>query len=119
KMGIAETLAKKAALKAEGDFNQALRLVENNDEDLLFEKWFVAWVRTAFRAKGNKQAINQLLEWSDVLAGHGRETQKKFLSYCTEMFRQALLLNYKAVPIFHVEPSEANFSMEKFSRFVH
>ena len=84
-----------------------------------FEAWFVSWVRTAFRAKGNKKAITNLLRWSDELAATGRETQKKFLNYCIELFRQALLKNYKAESLLYFESKDNSFSLEKFAPFVH
>src|SRR5690606_39767623 len=60
----------------------------------IFEKWFITWVRTAFRSKGNKSAIMSLLSWSEEIAKTNRETQKSFLLYCTDFFRQAMLTNY-------------------------
>ena len=96
KYTIPETKAKIISRKANGDFNNALRLINENESDVLFEKWFINWVRAAFRAKGNKAIITTLLDWSEHLAKEGRETQKKFLQYCLETFRQALLQNYGA-----------------------
>ncbi len=119
KNSLSENQARKIARRAQGDFNRALQILENTGEDEQFEKWFVSWVRVAFRAKGNKTAINQLLEWSDLMAGQGRETQKKFLFYCIEIFRQALLKNYKSESLVFFEPSDSSFSIEKFSPFVH
>lgn len=111
--------AKKISSQANGDFNKALHILENDGDDLLFETWFVSWVRTAFQAKGNKGAINELLTWSDSIAGKGREVQKKFLSYCNEVFRQALLKNYKADSLLFFETSDPKFSIEKFAPFIH
>ena len=34
--------------------------MNKDSEDLVFEKWFVQWVRSAFKAKGNKAAIHEL-----------------------------------------------------------
>ncbi|WP_042491698.1 ATP-binding protein [Aequorivita sublithincola] len=116
---VLESLAFKTARRAQGDYNKALQLLEESGEDEIFEKWFISWVRTAFRAKGNKGAINNLLDWSDELAGQGRETQKKFLNYCIEVFRQALLKNYKADTLLFFEAKDTSFSLEKFSPFVH
>lgn len=116
---VSEAVAAKTARRARGDYNRALQLLEESGEDDVFEKWFISWVRTAFRAKGNKGAINSLLEWSDELAGHGRETQKKFLGYCIEFFRQALLKNYKAESLLFFEAKDASFSLDKFAPFVH
>ena len=70
-------------------------------------------------AKGNKLAINELLKWSDNIAGKGRETQKKFLTYCNEVFRQALLKNYQADSLLFFETSDPKFSIEKFAPFIH
>jgi DNA polymerase-3 subunit delta' len=76
-------------------------------------------VRNAFLAKGNKKAIQALLKWSEDLAGEGRETQKKFLSYCMEFFRQALLKNYGADPLVFFTPHDTKFDLNKFAPFVH
>lgn len=116
---IQETLALQTARRARGDYNKAIQLLQESGEDEIFEKWFISWVRTAFRAKGNKGAINNLLDWSDELASQGRETQKKFLSYCIEVFRQALLKNYQADGLIFFEASDKSFSLPKFSPFVH
>ncbi|MEH6764236.1 MAG: DNA polymerase III subunit delta' [Aequorivita antarctica] len=116
---LKETLALQTARRSRGDYNKALQLLEETGEDEVFEKWFISWVRTAFRAKGNKGAINNLLDWSDELAKQGRETQKKFLSYCIEVFRQALLKNYKADALLFFETKDETFSLRKFAPFVH
>ena len=93
---VDEKKANLIAHKAQGNYNKALRLVKIKNDNQSFEEWFVIWVRAAFRAKGNASAINDLISWSEQIAGLGRETQKKFLHFCIEMFRQALLLNYQA-----------------------
>ncbi len=116
---IKESVALQTARRSRGDYNKALHLLEESGEDEVFEKWFISWVRTAFRAKGNKGAINNLLDWSDELASQGRETQKKFLLYCNELFRQALLQNYKAETLLFFEAKDQTFSLQKFAPFVH
>lgn len=110
--------AKKLAHQSQGNFNKALHLVHGNGEDLPFEEWFVQWVRAAFRAKGNAAAINELIGWSEQIASLGRETQKKFLSYCIDMFRQALLLNYQTTALVYMEPKIDKFKLENFAPFV-
>lgn len=114
-----ENVAHQVSKRARGDYNKAIQLLEESGEDGIFERWFISWVRTAFRAKGNKGAINNLLDWSDELASQGRETQKKFLSFCIEVFRQALLKNYQADGIVFFEAKDKSFSLPKFSPFVH
>src|SRR6188768_2259808 len=87
---IDQKSATKIAHQAQGNFNKALHLVRQDSDEYPFEEWFVAWVRAAFRAKGNAAAIADLIQWSEQIAALGREAQKKFLQFCIEMFRQAL-----------------------------
>jgi DNA polymerase-3 subunit delta' len=106
------------AHQAEGNFNKALHLMQHDAADLVFEEWFIAWIRTAFRAKGNAAVVQQLISWSDTIAKTGRETQKRFLEYCLQFFRQALLLNYKSDNLVFME-TKSSFDHSKFAPFVH
>jgi len=85
--GLARPEALKLAHEADGNFNKALDLMNNDSEDLVFEKWFVQWVRSAFKAKGNKTAIHELISWGEEVAKTGRETQKKFCFYANSCRR--------------------------------
>ena len=111
--------AKKISSMSNGDYHQALNLLSNLGDGAVFENWFVDWVRTAFKAKGNKSSINALISWSEEIATQGRETQKKFLGYCQETFRQAMLKNYTADSLLLFDAPNTNFSIEKFAPFVH
>ena len=106
------------ARQAQGNFNKALHLLHHDSEELPFEQWFVLWVRAAFKAKGNAAAINELIQWSEQIASLGRETQKKFLQFCIDMFRQALLLNYQSPSLVYFEPKMDKFKLENFAAFV-
>ena len=118
KENIESKTAIKIAHQAQGNFNKALQLLQPDSESVFFEKWFVDWVRAAFRAKGNAAAIQDLIQWSEQIAGLGRETQKKFLHFCIEMFRQALLLNYQTTSLVYMEPQVEKFKLENFAPFV-
>ena len=117
KYSVEENTAKKIAHQSQGSFAKAIEIL-NDDNEFPFDKWFVDWVRTAFRAKGNPSAIHGLISWSEEIASTGKETQKKFLSYCTDIFRQALLLNYQTKDLVYLEPNVENFKLEKFAPFV-
>lgn len=108
----------KIAHQAQGNLNQAIKLLQEDDESLVFEAWFVKWVRAAFRAKGNPAAIHDLIDWSDEISRVGREAQKHFLHYCIEVFRQALLSNYQAKSLVFLIPTIDDFKFEKFAPFV-
>ena len=115
---IKESEATKIAHQASGNYNKACDLVYHDSEDTQFEDWFVLWVRSAFKAKGNKAAIHDIINWSEEIAKTGRETQKQFLHFCMEFFRQAMLLNYGANALVYLEPKTA-FKLEKFAPFIH
>ncbi len=117
--GLTGEEAHRIAHEANGNFNKALDLMNNNSEDLVFEKWFVQWVRSAFKAKGNKAAIHELILWSEEVAKTGRETQKKFLNYCLIMMRQAMLINYNIKELAFMRIHAEGFQLEKFAPFVH
>ena len=112
------SMAKKIAIQANGSYSQAQHILKNDSGDDQFEDWFITWVRTAFKAKGNKASILELLSWSETIAASGRETQKSFLHYCLDFFRQALLHNYKANELVYIEPKTENFKLDKFAPFI-
>ena len=111
-------LATKLAHQAQGNYNAALHLLKDKDEEHPFEQWFVTWVRAAFKAKKDAAAIQDLILWSEKIATLGREAQKKFLQFCMEMFRQALLINYETPGLVYFEPKVDKFKLENFAPFV-
>ncbi len=117
--GLAREEALRLAHEANGNFNKALDLMNKDSEDLVFEKWFVQWVRSAFKAKGNKAAIHELILWSEEIAKTGRETQKKFMQYCLAVMRQAMLVNFNVKDLAFMQIHVDGFSLEKFAPFVH
>ncbi len=116
---VSESAAYKVAHQAEGNFNKAIHTLHHDSSDIIFETWFITWIRTAFKAKGNAAVIQQLVEWSEEIAKSGRETQKRFLKYCLQFFRQAMLLNYNSESIVFLETETAGFDLKKFAPFVH
>ncbi len=117
--GIPHKEAVLLAYEADGNFNKALEMENRDSEDLIFEKWFIQWVRSAFKAKGNKAAIHDLILWSEEVAKTGRETQKKFLQYCLMAIRQAMLINFGTETLAHMQIHVDGFQLEKFAAFVH
>jgi DNA polymerase-3 subunit delta' len=111
-------LAAKIAHQAQGNYNKALHVLKNDSDEFPYEQWFVDWVRAAFKAKGNPAVIADLIQWSEQIATLGRETQKKFLKFCIDLFRQALLNNYQTPSLVYIEPKIENFTIAKFAPFV-
>ncbi len=106
------------AQQADGDFSHAINLIRNNEEILEFEEWFISWVRLAFQVKKNKQIVQKLIDWSHSIAEHSRDKQIRFLQFCLQFFRQALLKNYKVDELVFLK-TQKSFSLDKFAPFVH
>jgi len=75
---IPEGDAIKIAHQANGNYNKACDLVYSDSEDTQFEDWFVFWIRSAFKAKGNKSAIHDLISWSETIAKTGVKHKSNF-----------------------------------------
>ena len=111
-------LAQSIAHQSEGSYSRALELLKQEPDDLKFEAWFIAWVRTAFQAKSNKQSINNLMAWSAEISKAGREIQKQFLDYSLRIFRQALLYNYGSKQLVFINLSDKSFKFDRFASFI-
>ncbi len=116
---LSENEALKIAHQADGNWNKALKIANNSSGDEQYEVWFITWIRTAFKAKGNAAVIQDLIGWSDTIASAGREVQKSFLNYCLQFFRQALLKNYAADSLVFLQPKSTGFDLAKFAPFIH
>ncbi|MFT7350263.1 MAG: DNA polymerase-3 subunit delta' [Candidatus Paceibacteria bacterium] len=117
--GLSKEEALRISHEADGNFKKALDLMNQDSEDLVFERWFVQWVRSAFKAKGNKAAIHDLILWSEEVAKTGRETQKKFMLYCLAIMRQAMLTNYNVSELTYMKIHVEGFQLAKFAPFIH
>ena len=114
--GTAREVAESVSSQANGQLSRALHLMKV--EGAPFEDWFVSWMRTAFKAKRNKGSVVELLNWSQQIAGVGRETQKQFLLFSIDLFRQALLIKYGVSELTSYRP-KGNFEFSRFSNYVH
>lgn len=117
--GLSFDKAKELAHRAHGDLNKAFDLIHNSSEDQVFARWFVHWIRSAFKAKGNKAAVQDLMMWAAEVAKTGRETQKNFLNYALRMIRQALMANYGIQELCFMRVEVEGFNFNKFVPYVH
>jgi len=116
---LSQHQAQSIAKTAHGDYYKAQQLIDAQGEEPLFEQWFLQWARGAFKAKGNKKAIQELLSWSDHMAGLGRETQKSFLTYCSGLIRQAFLTHYKTTALVYYSEYNEGFHLAKLAPLIH
>ena len=86
--------------------------------NLKYEELLVKGLRLAFKAKGNKSIVGNLINWSAELSSQGREEQKAFLAYGIQFLRDAFLLNYKLESIVYYR-SSIDFDLSKLAPYIH
>ena len=114
--GATQEQAKTLSVQSNGQLSRAIHMM--NADNIPFENWFVSWVRTAFKAKENKGSVVELLNWSQKIAQVGRETQKQFLLFSIDLFRQALLIQYDIDELATYIP-QSTFNLNRFAKYVH
>ncbi len=112
-----ESMIQSAVTKAQGDVNEALKLLNSGSENE-FEELFVQWVRFAVQVKKKPEILRNIVFWARNIASWNREKQKNFLDYCAEMFRLALLENYQLPEMVYKTIEANNFRWANFSEFI-
>ena len=108
-----EEKAAEVAALSHGNWNVALELMEQADEEEYNFLKFREWMRLCFR--GNDfVAINQLVQ---ELSRLGREKQKRFLAYGLQVIHNSLFVNQGESQRVTVKPAEKEY-LEKFAPYV-
>jgi len=84
---------------ADGDFNQALQLIDQQQNDnatILLD-----WLRKCYGGKGV-----EMYRWVEGIAKIGRESQKHFLQYGLHFMREFLVLKMTGQPVARLQKSE-------------
>ena len=84
---VAPDRAAQISAIAEGNFRQALLLVNNTEEDWLLQ--VREWLNVAY-----KNNINEQLKWIEEASRLGREKQKQLLKYFIHLLQQAIRVRY-------------------------
>ena len=105
--------------QAQGNWNAAQKIIYSESSDVEFEELFVRWVREAFQVKKKPEFLKNIVLWGRTISSWNRERQKKFLDYCAEMFRLALLQNYGNNDLVYKKIEVTGFKWEGFSKFIH
>ena len=113
KHSISLTQAQLICHLSNGNYNVAVQLIQETDGDDFNPTNLQLWVRYCY---GRKFA--DLITWVDSIAAIGREKQKNFLNYVSQIMRETLLLHLKLENLVRLNGQELQFS-KKFSPFVH
>lgn len=97
---------------ANGNYIAALTILSPDEQGKLFFDKFTLIMRLSY-----KRDWMSLFDWVDEVSGWGREQQKSFLLYCSNMVRENFIMNLKEPELVFLNEQEKGFS-EKFSPFI-
>ena len=110
--GISEDAAHRIARLANGSWLKAMEELQVGSENEQFLDMFISLMRLAYQRK-----IKDLRKWSEVLAGFGREKQKRWLTYFLRMIRENFMYNFQQKELVYMTEKEEGFA-RNFARFV-
>ena len=110
KFKVEEKKANRLAYLANGDMNEAIRILEEEEDDS--HELFRNWMRNCYK----KNNIADLLSFLDEVNKLGREGQKSLLLYGLNIMRECLVFKY-AKELSRTEKEEYAF-VEKFSQAI-
>jgi DNA polymerase III subunit delta' len=112
KFQVTNENAIQAAYLCDGNFNEAIKHLTSNDEQLSFLQHFQSFMRLSLKFDCDKA-----IQWIDQNAANGREKHKQFLHYSLEIFRDSLMYNYGSRDLVRLSGNEKQF-LEKFAPFI-
>jgi DNA polymerase III subunit delta' len=91
--------AQSIAHLANGNFNEALKNIEHQENDN--SKLFLEWMRKCYKGNGV-----ELVAWVEKFAAIGRENQKHFLRYALHFLREYLIVKMTGNEKVRLQPEE-------------
>ena len=110
--GLDGETAHRVARIASGSWMKATDLLDTGNENRLFLDMFIMLMRLAYARN-----IKELKKWSEIVAGYGREKQKRMLTYFLKMIRENFMYNFKNPELCYMTSEEEKFS-KNFARFI-
>ena len=110
--GVSDDAAHRIARLANGNWLKALEELQVGSENEQFLDLFISLMRLAYQRK-----IKDLRKWSEVMAGFGREKQKRWLAYFLKMIRENFIYNFHQEELTYMTQKEEDFA-RNFARFV-
>ena len=109
---LAADEAARIAFIADGNYNEALKIANNEAHEYNNFELFRNWMRMCLKFDAQK-----VVKMADEFSGLGRENQKNFLLYSLNLVRACLMYNYGETNLVKLQGEELDF-VQKFSPFV-
>jgi DNA polymerase III subunit delta' len=112
KYNLSESEAENSAHLSERNITEAIRLSKQSDTSSFNIENFVQWMRICY-----KRSVPDTIIWVEQIAKSGRETQKSFLKFCLQMFRNSIVGHYTQGQTVVMTNDQKAF-LEKFSPYI-
>lgn len=112
RFGLLTDDAQQIAHLASGNYLKAVEAISLSEENQFYLEQFKGMMRNSW-AKN----VKGMKAMADLLAGIGRERQKRFLAYCQHLIRENFIYRFQASEMTYMNYEETSFSV-KFSPFV-
>jgi len=109
---VDESMATGIARTSYGNMCVAIRQIMDDSEQKEFLELFKSLMRLSYVRK-----VKEMKQWSDDVAGMGRERQKRFLSYCQRLIRENFIFNFHNPDLNYMSEDEREFAV-KFAPFI-
>lgn len=110
KHGVESTRARQIVHMTDGNLNEALRLLENTEDDT--HKMFRDWMRFCFT-----RDFTKMVEWAEHYQKMNKVSQKSLLLYGLTMMRETLIANYSPGNLQRLQGEELDF-VKNFSKVI-
>ena len=110
--GIGDDDALRISRLANGSWLKAMEALQAGTENEQFLDLFIMLMRMAYQRK-----VRDLRKWCDVVAGFGREKQKRFLLFFMRMLRENFMYNFQQPELVYMTREEEDFA-KNFARFI-
>lgn len=110
--GINKDTAHRIARVANGNWLKALEELDAGNENRLFLDMFITLMRLAYQRN-----VKELKQWSETVAGFGREKQKRMMTYFLRLVRENFMYNFQNSELVYMTQEEEDFA-KNFARFI-
>lgn len=112
KYGLGNEQAADIARTAGGNFVKCLQTIEVDNDSGFYFDMFVRLMRISYMRN-----VKDMKEWSEAMAGIGRERQKAFFEYSQHMLRESFMYNFHMNEIIYMSDRERNFAV-RFAPYI-
>ena len=112
RLNVEKTFARRIVHRADGDFNEALKISQEDDAETDLNQRFLMWMRNCLKLN-----VLGIAQQSQEFGGESRESQKYFLKHALSVARECMLINYADRSLVRLDGKDLE-DIQRFAPFV-